>query len=70
MALDTFLDRLRTEPRWRGCIEEWRTIQARDAVTAPIPDGLDDRLIGALAQRGIDELYSHQAAAWDAISPG
>jgi DEAD/DEAH box helicase domain-containing protein len=70
MALETFLDRLRTEPRWRGCIEEWRTLPPRDAVTAPIPTGLDERLIGALAQRGIEELYSHQAAAWEAISRG
>ena len=70
MGLDRFLDRLRTEPRWTGCIEEWRTIPARDAVTAPVPSDLDPRLVKALRQRGIDELYSHQAAAWDSINQG
>ena len=70
MALETFLDRLRTEPRWRGCIAEWRTIPARDPVTAPIPSGLDSRLVDALAHRGIEQLYSHQATAWNAISRG
>jgi DEAD/DEAH box helicase domain-containing protein len=42
----------------------------RDAVFAPIPDDVDVRVREALAARGIDRLYSHQADAWDAARGG
>ncbi len=35
------------------------------AVSAPFPDALDPRLRQALQSRGIDQLYTHQAAAID-----
>jgi DEAD/DEAH box helicase domain-containing protein len=38
-----------------------RRLPAAPAVYAPMPDGLDRRLVGALATRGIRELYTHQA---------
>jgi DEAD/DEAH box helicase domain-containing protein len=38
-----------------------RRLPASPAMYAPMPDGLDPRLIGALATRGIRELYTHQA---------
>ncbi|HET6380511.1 MAG TPA: DEAD/DEAH box helicase [candidate division Zixibacteria bacterium] len=37
---------------------------------APWPDGFDERLRGALRQRGIDALYTHQAAALGAAAAG
>ena len=40
-----------------------RRIPAAPAMYAPMPDGLDPRLVGALATRGIRELYTHQAEA-------
>ena len=43
---------------------------ARDAITAPLPDGLPTGLRAQLEARGINELYSHQAAAWDAAQRG
>jgi DEAD/DEAH box helicase domain-containing protein len=43
---------------------------ARDAVTAPLPDDLPTGLRAQLEARGIHELYSHQAAAWDAAQRG
>ncbi|MEW8396040.1 MAG: DEAD/DEAH box helicase [Candidatus Thiodiazotropha sp.] len=36
----------------------------------PLPDDLDPRLVAALRQRGIERLYSHQAAAWRSLSDG
>ena len=33
----------------------------------PFPDGLDARLIQALRKRGITQLYTHQAAAWESV---
>ncbi len=70
MSLDDFLDRLNREERYASCIAAWRTIPAQDAVTAPLPEALDPRLARALAQRGVDRLYSHQADAFAAVEKG
>lgn len=43
-------------------VAEW-VQPARPARTAPIPTGLDPRLVAALHGRGISRLYSHQAQA-------
>ena len=43
---------------------------ARDAVTAPLPEGLEPRVRAALAARGIEELYVHQLEAWEAAARG
>jgi DEAD/DEAH box helicase domain-containing protein len=40
-----------------------RRMPPAEAVSAPVPAGVDPRLVRALASRGITELYSHQAAA-------
>ena len=45
-------------------------IPARPGRYAPLPADLDPRLRDALATRGIDRLYSHQAAAWEAVRAG
>ena len=36
----------------------------------PYPDGTDDRLKEALAQRGIDQLYTHQSEAFEHVLAG
>lgn len=41
-------------------------IPGREGVFAPLPEDLPPALAAALRQRGIDQLYSHQAAAWQA----
>ena len=43
---------------------------ARDAISAPLPDDLPPALREQLEANGITELYSHQAAAWDAAQRG
>jgi len=43
---------------------------AREARLAPLPDELHPRVLEALAAQGIDELYTHQRAAWDAAARG
>ena len=43
---------------------------ARDGVYAEFPTNLEPRLAAALRGRGIDQLYSHQLAAWNAIRAG
>src|SRR6188768_1795533 len=44
------------------------TIPARPARYAPFPADLDPRLIAALRSRGVEQLYSHQRAAWDVVA--
>ena len=46
------------------------TEPAREARLAPLPDELHPRVLEALAAQGIDELYTHQRAAWDAAARG
>ena len=46
------------------------TEPAREARTAPLPDELDQRVRDALAARGIEELFTHQRTAWDAVARG
>jgi DEAD/DEAH box helicase domain-containing protein len=40
-----------------------RRLPAAAAQLAPFPAGLDPRLVAALASRGVDQLYTHQAEA-------
>ena len=40
-----------------------RRMPAAEAQFAPVPDGVDPRLVAALAGRGITRLFTHQAAA-------
>src|SRR5256884_7798947 len=46
------------------------TEPAREARLAPLPDELHPRVRNALAAQGIDQLYTHQRAAWDAAQRG
>ncbi|MFT4248674.1 MAG: DEAD/DEAH box helicase, partial [Pseudomonas sp.] len=46
------------------------TIPGREGRYAPIPDEVPAALAAALRARGIDQLYSHQAEAWEATRRG
>jgi DEAD/DEAH box helicase domain-containing protein len=46
------------------------TEPAREAQTAPLPEDVHPRVREALAAQGIDQLYTHQAEAWDAAARG
>ena len=46
------------------------TEPSRAAITAPLPDDLHPAVTAALAAQGIEELYAHQADAWDAAACG
>jgi DEAD/DEAH box helicase domain-containing protein len=53
-----------------SCVTATRHFPARPAVSVPFPASLDPRLGEALRARGIAELYSHQARAWDLVEKG
>jgi len=62
--------------RWLGersvieCFAADRTQAAADAEYAPVPEILDERLVRALAGRGITRLYAHQESAIRAALEG
>src|SRR5262245_35374755 len=68
LALDAALARLGTDrapdfDRPDAYVTALRRLPALAASYAPVPEALDARLKQALAGRGIDRLYTHQAAA-------
>jgi DEAD/DEAH box helicase domain-containing protein len=45
-------------------------VPAREAILAPLPDALHPKVREALDAQGVDALYAHQAAAWEAAARG
>src|SRR5712691_1150129 len=70
MPLQDVLDELLTSSRTGPLITAVRHFEARPAVYAPFPSSLDPRLVEALRGRGIQELYSHQARAFETVAKG
>src|SRR5437899_12941965 len=68
--LGGILDDLLTSPSTGPCITAIRHFPARPPVQVPFPASLDPRIGEALRARGIGELYSHQARAWELIEKG
>jgi DEAD/DEAH box helicase domain-containing protein len=64
------LDRLLAEPAVEQTVVTRRLLPARAAQHSPFPGWLDERLVGALRGRGIEQLYSHQADALEALRAG
>src|SRR5215208_5867571 len=62
MNLDQLLAVWRTSPRYREQIAHWQTVEAIAGEYAPLPDGLDPRLAGALRRQGLERLYSRDEA--------
>src|SRR5213080_3908197 len=68
--LGEILDDLLTAPSTGPCITATRHFAPRPPVLVPCPPSRDPRIADALRGRGIDELYSHQARAWELIAKG
>jgi DEAD/DEAH box helicase domain-containing protein len=70
MNLKQYVDSLKSDPAFMQNVACWRELPAREARYAPLPEGMDAQLIGALQSRGIHRLYSHQRDAFDALAKG
>jgi DEAD/DEAH box helicase domain-containing protein len=68
LRVTRLVERLKTGYRDRITAE--LLVPAQAARTVALPAGLDPRLSAALAQRGIDRLYSHQGEAWAQLEQG
>ena len=63
MTVESALAALQHNPRFFPNIARWETMPARLPRYAATPPGLDSRLMTALAERGVEALYAHQAEA-------
>jgi DEAD/DEAH box helicase domain-containing protein len=70
MALSQLLAGLRADGHFMANVTAWRTLPARPARTVPCPSQLHPHLQAALAERGITQLYAHQAEAWTHAAAG
>jgi len=52
------------------CVVAHQVAPAVPAQFAPLPEDLDERLIPALAERGVEQLYTHQRRAYDLVTGG
>ena len=68
--LGEILDDILVSRSTGSCVTATRHFPARAAVLAPFPEALDPRIGEALRARGITELYSHQARAWELVEKG
>ena len=66
----SLLDTLRGDPRFMENVQAWHTFEERSGEYAPLPDGLDPRLVHGLRQRGVERLYSHQAVVFEHARAG
>jgi DEAD/DEAH box helicase domain-containing protein len=69
-STEAVLERMLEEPSLARGVIHHEVLPARDAEFAPFPGWVDPRIRAGLASRGISELYTHQAAAIDAVHAG
>jgi DEAD/DEAH box helicase domain-containing protein len=67
-SVSELLEELKEDDRFKDQIVYLHTMEKKEANYMGIPEDLDERLIDALAKRGIKSLYSHQYAAFEKVS--
>jgi DEAD/DEAH box helicase domain-containing protein len=70
MPIGELLDELLTSLETGPHITAVRRFERRPAVFAPFPSSLDPRLVESLRSRGVQQLYSHQARAFEIVAKG
>lgn len=70
MSVETVLARIEANPRFGKNVTFRHTIPARAGVYEPVPAFLPAELSDLLREKGIDKLYSHQAASLAAVESG
>ena len=69
-SLEQILDTLEHDPAFAELVTHWERLPAKPARFAPFPEWLDGRVAHALRRRGIEQLYTHQAAALERTRAG
>jgi DEAD/DEAH box helicase domain-containing protein len=69
-SADAAIESLLADPVIEPMISAHRILEPKPPRHAPWPEGIDGRLVGALQRRGVEALYTHQAAAFAASRAG
>src|SRR5687768_15653242 len=67
---DDAIAALVADPAVARLVAAHRELPPRPPRHAPWPEGIDPRLVAGLRGRGVEALYTHQAAAYSAVSAG
>ena len=70
MTVKQLISRWNADPTISSNIYARHTIPARNPASRSFPDSLHPAIVSALIEIGIEELYSHQALAWDNVQAG
>ena len=68
--LTEILQQWKNDPAFMSNVTRWEVIPASAGSFRDFPAYLEPQLIEALRGRGIEQLYSHQAAAIDCVNEG
>ncbi|WP_108671168.1 DEAD/DEAH box helicase [Peribacillus acanthi] len=68
--LSEMIKNLKSHPDFKDSIVHWHTMEEKAARTESFPKGMHVKLKQALIKRGINELYTHQASAFETASAG
>ncbi|WP_449620258.1 DEAD/DEAH box helicase [Robertmurraya sp. Marseille-Q9965] len=66
-SLQEFLKELKLENKFNENIVHWHTIEEKEARTVELPLQINESLRLALQKRGVNELYTHQKSAFEAV---
>lgn len=58
------------DPTFMNSVTRWEVVPAQEGTYKDFPSYLDPQLAEAMKRRGIEKLYSHQAAAIDSVERG
>ena len=64
------IDELRSDSAFMAQVQAWHTFEAHAGKFAAFSPSLDARLAEGLRKRGVEQLYSHQGKAFEAIHRG
>jgi DEAD/DEAH box helicase domain-containing protein len=69
-SMREMIEWVKQTPELMSQVTHWQTIKPRDAQMAPFPHDLHIGVIASLRAKGIEGLYSHQAASYEAVRQG
>lgn len=70
MNLEQLIIFLENQPAFIKNVTHWHRLPSRPATYADFPAGVDNRLKAALVEKGIKQLYSHQAETFKYVHEG
>ena len=69
-SVEEMIHTLKTDPGFSQNVTHWHTVEAKPARYAPIPSSVPPDLVRVLHDRGIEQLYTHQAEAIEQTARG